>query len=238
MVRNEALLISTAGAFNDPTCALLINWFQRLAIIRANDDDTLWKLASEAIANEPLRQRIVEFSRHADFGIDDIRKQGDMILSLHNVYDSQGRPSGLASARFEDVESDGTVKFFQLAAPAINALDNGTTLVVDELDSRMHPNLTQKIISFFNSPTTNPRNAQLIFTLHDVGVMSARTLRRDQVWFAEKNSRGESRLFSLSDFNVRANSAFGKDYLQGLYGAIPVFGNFEEMFDSEEIAAL
>lgn len=115
-------------------------------------------------------------------------------MSSHVQYDDDGREVQTVSFPFADNESEGTVKYFQLAYPIIDALENGKRLVIDEIDSKMHPMLTGKIIELFNSKKTNPNHAQLIFTLHDTNLLSAKILRRDQVWFTQKDVYGATRL--------------------------------------------
>ena len=97
-------------------------------------------------------------------------------------------------------------------------------LVIDELDSRLHSNLTLKLVDFFHK--FNLRNAQLIFAVHDTSILNKDTFRRDQIWFVEKNQFGASELLSLADYKtdkVRNKSAFDKNYIQGKYGAVPYF---------------
>ena len=101
-------------------------------------------------------------------------------------------------------------------------------IVVDEFDAKLHPLLTQKIISTFNSPDTNPNNAQLIFATHDTNLLSNKIFRRDQIWFAEKNREDESTdIYPLSEIKeqngekIRRDRLYEKDYINGKYGAIP-----------------
>lgn len=119
---------------------------------------------------------------------------------------------------------------FQLAYPIIDALDNGKRLVIDEIDSKMQPKLTSKIIELFNSKATNPNRAQLIFTIHDTNILSAKILRRDQVWFTQKDAYGATKLYSLADYKVRNNASFEKEYLEGKYGGTPIIGDFSKLF--------
>ncbi len=136
-------------------------------------------------------------------------------------------PSG-ESVKFnlEEDESNGTQRFFALAGPILNAFDNGSTLVIDELDCSMHPLLTRKIIEMFHSNETNPKGAQLIFATHDSSIMDSSLFRRDQIWLTEKRRDGSTDLFSLHDIETRPRNteAFEKNYLAGRYGAVPKFG--------------
>lgn len=106
--------------------------------------------------------------------------------------------------------------------------------MIDEIDSKMHPKLTSKIIELFNSKTTNPNHAQLIFTIHDTNILSARILRRDQVWFTQKDPYGATKLYSLAEYKVRNNASFEKEYLEGKYGGTPIIGDFTKLFINED----
>lgn len=232
MVRDNALLLSTLAQFNDPTAVSFIGWLNETDVIFCSDEDAAWKNAVRHLDDNNMRQRIVEFSKYADLGINNIEKVNDHLISSHVAYDEEGRPEGNVSFSFEDNESEGTLKYFSLAYPILNALDHGHRIIIDEFDSKLHPLLTQHIISLFNSKETNPHHAQLIFTTHDTNLLSAGLFRRDQVWFTEKDRFGATSLYSLSDYKVRSNSPFERDYLSGKYGAIPVIGNINHVMNN------
>lgn len=234
MVRDNALLVSVAAQFNDEMAVSIVNWLNDTSIITSHDDEMMWKRAAIKLDDPNIRKRIVDFSRFADLGIEDIYKVNDEVVSSHVQYDDEGREMQTVSFPFASNESEGTVKYFQLAYPIIDALDNGKRLVIDEIDSKMHPKLTSKIIELFNSRETNPNHAQLIFTIHDTNILSARILRRDQVWFAQKDTYGATRLYSLADYKVRNNASFEKEYLEGKYGGTPIIGDFSKLFANTE----
>ena len=154
------------------------------------------------------------------------------ILTTHKKFDNSKKHIGNTSFSLDDDESFGTRKFFALTGPVLDAIENGYTLVVDELDSKLHPNLVCKIVSLFNSQKLNPKNAQLIFNTHDTNLLSSGLFRKDQVWFTEKDKYGEAKLFSLADFKsdtVRKNEAFEDNYIRGKYGAVPFLGFFDNL---------
>lgn len=133
-------------------------------------------------------------------------------------------------------ESLGTQRLFQLAGPVLDALETGSAVIVDELDSSLHPNLMKKLVALFSDRRSNPGGAQLLFTTHDVALLDSGLLRRDQVWFTEKNSAGRSELYSLYDFGKgddkpRKDESYLRRYLQGRYGAVPNFGPSLEDLD-------
>lgn len=154
------------------------------------------------------------------------------VLTSHKKYDDNNKLVGKVNLSLDDDESFGTRKFFALTGPVLDSLENGHTLVIDELDSKLHPNLVCKIVSLFNSKEKNPKNAQLLFNTHDTNLLSSGLFRRDQVWFTEKNKFGEGKLYSLADFkseDVRKNDPFEDNYIRGKYGAVPYLGYFDNL---------
>lgn len=234
MVRPNALLLSAAAQFNDAAAVEIIGWLTDTTVLSCSEEDLNWKDALRHFDDEAMRERIVAFSQYADLGIEDIEKSGDRVTSRHNQYDAEGRVAQSVSFPFLDNESEGTIKYFSLAYPIIEALDHGKRLIVDEFDSKMHPLLTERVISLFNSKETNPHGAQLIFTAHDSNLLSSGSFRRDQVWFTEKDRLGASKLFSLAEYKVRSGASFEKGYLAGKYGATPILGNMSNLFVTEE----
>jgi uncharacterized protein len=152
------------------------------------------------------------------------------VLALHPVFDDAGSESAVQPFPLTLLESQGTNKLFAFAGPVLATLDEGNVLLVDELDARFHPLLTQSLVRLFQSPETNPENAQLIFITHDTNLLSAGRFRRDQIWFVEKDRFGASHLYSLADFkNVRKEEPFEANYIGGRYGAIPFLGGWDRL---------
>ncbi|WP_331832347.1 AAA family ATPase [Pseudomonas sp. LH21] len=128
------------------------------------------------------------------------------------------------SVPFElDEESDGTQKLFRMLPVITTSLFMGAVLMIDELENSFHPHVAELIIKLFNDPLINTKNAQLVFSTHNVELMSPRLFRRDQIWFTQKNS-GSSVLYSLDEFDkttVTPKSPYGDWYADGRFGAIP-----------------
>ncbi len=232
MVRSNALLLSTAAQFNEPTSVSILRWMSDTKVIFCSEDEQLRSNAIKHLDNEPLRKRIIDFAKYADLGIENITKIDNRIVSDHMMYDDEGRKVNNVSFAFNRNESEGTIKYFSLAYPIIDALDNGKRIVIDELDSKLHPLLVKRIIALFNDAKTNPKGAQLLFTAHDTFLLGAGLFRRDQIWFTQKNSFGATELFSLAEYKVRSTSPFERDYLLGKYGATPIIGDIERIFNS------
>lgn len=153
------------------------------------------------------------------------------IESVHHLYDRKGASCGSVRFSFDEKESSGTRKLFDMSGPIFDTLEKGSVLVIDELDAKMHPLISQEIIRLFNSPEKNPQNAQLIFTTHDTHLLSTKMLRRDQVWFTEKNDAEQTDLYCLIDIVLpdgtkpRNDASYEKNYIAGRYGAIPYITN-------------
>ena len=208
-----------------------VHWLSDTLVVFSSEDEQLWNNAIKHLDDESLRKRVISFAKYADLGIENISKIDNRIVSDHRQYDDEGREVNSVSFAFNKNESEGTIKYFSLAYPIIDALDNGKRIVIDELDSKLHPLLVKKIVALFNDAQTNPKGAQLLFTAHDTFLLSAGLFRRDQVWFTQKDNFGATELFSLAEYKVRSTSPFERDYLLGKYGATPIFGDLEKIFN-------
>ena len=120
-----------------------------------------------------------------------------------------------------DRESAGTRRLLVVLDTVFRALDQGVPICVDELDASLHTYAAEEVLKLFCSRETNPKGAQLIATTHDINLMRSPVLRRDQVWLAEKDVGGATRLYPLTDIRTRSGDDFSKGYLQGRYGAVP-----------------
>lgn len=132
----------------------------------------------------------------------------------------------------QDEESEGTQKLFKMLPAILSALKLGYILIVDELENSFHPHIAELIIKLFNDPEINRNNAQIIFTTHNVELMSPKLFRRDQIWFTKKTN-GSSRLYSLDEFDkstVTSSSPYGDWYADGRFGAVPHF-KYKEICD-------
>jgi AAA15 family ATPase/GTPase len=134
-------------------------------------------------------------------------------------------------------ESEGTKKLFSFLPQVVSAINDGRIIIVDELDTKLHPKLLKHIIMLFKNPQINKKNAQLIFTSHDLATMRNDVFRRDEIWFAEKNTQGISMLYSLYDIrndgnkHIKSTAEFAKQYLEGRYGADPYLEKMENWED-------
>jgi hypothetical protein len=249
--RENALFLSVAAQFNQPVATQVLQWFSNLQVVMPEHDLPRRSIAFLEKAEQPERlfefirladqsisrlgideveypvSDLPEFFRDIvlkEKGISSKEEQNvsmNKLVSHHHAYNDQGERVGQEKFDFSN-ESKGTRRLFYLAGLIFHALDHGSALVVDELECSLHPKLTRFIINIFHSKKANPKNAQLIFATHDLSLFSRRFFRRDQLWMVRKNDVGVSELYALSDFKVRADASYDKDYMQGRYGAVPV----------------
>jgi AAA15 family ATPase/GTPase len=240
--RPNALYFSTAIQLNNEQLKAVFDWFKlRLRVFDSvrgfNPGYTV-----KRCGKDEDRKRVVEFMNSADLSIADIQLKEtvfsadvlprDMPAAIKDEFlkDMAGR--ALIETRFfhRDVdtqesvefsaeeESDGTRALFAFAGPWLDVIENERVLVVDELDTSLHPLLVHYLVKRLHH---TGKKAQLIFTTHDTTLLSQKLLRRDQVWFMEKNAKSATRLYPLSDFSPRDNEAVERGYLNGRYGGIP-----------------
>lgn len=240
--RPNALFFSTAIQWNNEQLKPAFDWFKlRLQVL-----DSVGGLSSgytlERCGKDEERKKIVAFMNSADLSIADIQLK-ETAFSADTL--PKGIPADLkeklltdmAGSKFvellflhkdahtqeavafdESEESDGTLALFAFAGPWLDVIENERVLVVDELDTSLHPLLVHHLVKRLHHEGTK---AQLIFTTHDTTLLSQKLLRNDQVWFMEKDDKGASRLYPLSDFSPRDNEAIERGYLNGRYGGIP-----------------
>ena len=151
----------------------------------------------------------------------------DLKGKIEVEFEHKTEPTGKNISFSPPEESDGTRRFFELAGPWLLAILKGMTLLVDELETSLHPYLVRELIKFIQNPKLKRRGAQLIFATHDVTLLDPELFRRDQIWFTEKDEHSGTRLYPLSDYKLRKGEAMQKGYLAGRYGAIPIIEAFE-----------
>lgn len=249
--RENALFLSVCAQFNGKISTDILTWVRYVNFISGLHDHGLG-VTVKKLKEPEQKRRIMEITRIADLCIDDIEgstekptlenlpkdmpeemkkdilKRDMMFVELktvHRKFGANKEEVGKVTFDIEENESGGTQKYLSMAGPILDTIENGKILVIDELDARLHPLLTQAIVALFNSPA-NRTNAQLIFASHDTGLLNNKLFRRDQIWFTEKDHYGATSLYSLVELRgVRKEASFGKDYVLGKYGAIPFIGD-------------
>lgn len=253
LTRHNALFLSVVAQFNGELSRKILRWFRGLGISSGLNDRSYRLYTIQNLEKDRYRDEIIDFVRRLDLGISDIEIEHEItdyqqslpgfgveprpitrsvVKTAHRKFDIEGKPSTIENFNLDLHESEGTRKLFAFAGPIIDTLQSGKILIVDELDARLHPLITCAIIDLFNSVRNNPHRAQLVFTTHDTNLLSNKLFRRDQIWFAEKDKKGATHLYSLVEFKVRNDASFEKDYVSGRYGAIPFIGDLSKVVET------
>ena len=234
--RPTSLFLNVADALNGQIAESVKTYLTDYIIVSSNDLP-FRDLSIRYLENETDKKMLLELLHYADLGITDLAKV-DIPDSLpesvkkrlgNGLVSIRQGDNGLINSPFDLNESEGTKKFFNYSSLLLMALKMGKAVILDEFDAQFHPLLSKKIIELFHA-STNQKSAQLLFVTHDTHLLDARLMRRDQIYFVEKNQKGESSFYSLADFKgIRNDASFEKDYIKGKYGAIPFLGNFEQL---------
>lgn len=248
--REDVLFLSWANFCNNEMAMKIYKWFEAIQIFDADDTNQLLSVTVNYMEeHENGKKDIVELMNKLGIPIDDFEmeitddKMSETLMAAlkksykekfknmmnvknidlkvkQKVYDKNWENYTMSDFGFE-LESAGTRKLFEIAGPIISAINNGSVVLIDEIDARLHPALVRHLVMMFNSLSQNPNNAQLICNTHDVTLLDE-DIRRDQIYFLEKDEYGVSKLYSLCDFKgIRKDSKILKQYLLGVYGALP-----------------
>jgi AAA15 family ATPase/GTPase len=210
--------------------------------------------AVSTLENNKEIDRIINFIRHLDSGIvgyrrseievpEDAQKIQQEVLTFLSKFlkDDQLREVTSATAISIELahrgctgqsiyfnmarESAGTRRLLVLMDAAFRALNRGSPLIIDELDVSLHTQACEAIIAMFSLPELNPKGSQLIATTHNTNLLNPKLLRRDEIWFTEKDPEGATQVYPLTDIRTRHGDNLEKGYLQGRYGAVPYLGD-------------
>lgn len=239
--RSNSLFLSMAVQLNSESLRPVFDWFSSSLVIFNEHNKLNPQTSLQMLKDSSGRKQICDFLSAADISISDIElvtqkvpgqtvhfdlTAGKTEIRNEEVEKQQLRfshvtPHGKAVFDLMD-ESGGTRNLLFLAGPVLEILQKGLTLVIDELDTSLHTLLVRELVHLFHQPDINTGGAQLIFTTHDTSLLDApNLLRRDQIWFVEKDQDQASTLVSLSEFSPRKNEALERGYLIGRYGGIP-----------------
>lgn len=261
--RPNGLFLSTCDMLNVEEAKEIFSWFRKLVIVDGLETEkeefsivSLWK-------SEGPREDIKSYFSKLHLNIldldvttkpfdiaelpvsmpDDLKqslansmsgRSTHTIFTEHRYYDKSGKPSDkTVKWKLDEKESAGTKKAFQMSGPVVYTLAVGGILVIDEIEAKMHPIMTLHTIQLFLDKNTNPNQGQIIFATHDTNLLSYCPIRRDQIYFCEKNGWESTEIYSLSDFTYkddkkeRPDADKEKRYFEGRYGAIPMLGNFK-----------
>ena len=242
-LEKQVLIVSLGAKLKVNKCKDIRDWFMANEFADFGDPFTNFflsrRLPKGFVDDNSVQKKVIEyftsFDEHIkDFEIEKLPNDADSkeetykISSLHKKIDSD-----TFAAIPLNMESAGTLKMFALYPELQDVLEKGSVFFIDELNARLHPLLVRNFLLTFLNPEINTRHAQLIFTTHDTWQLSNQLLRRDEVWFTEKDEQGISKLYSLADFidesgaKIRKDESYEKNYLIGKYGAIPTLKSID-----------
>ena len=239
-LKDKTLLVSLGASLNIDKLIQVQEWFINTRTIDfSNSFNNMLReniLPSKLSESEEIKKDLVSFINSFDDSIIDIEVEkisaiDDNDNDNYRVFTIHKSDKETSTARISmNEESSGTKKMFSLYQTLLDVLEKGTVFFADELDIKLHPLLMRNILLTFTDKEKNPDNAQLIFTTHNTIYMDMDLLRRDEIWFVEKDN-GVSKLYSLDDITnekgekVRKDSNYEKHYLLGNYGAVPYLKN-------------
>lgn len=243
LTRSNSLFLSCAAQNNHIQLLPLFNWFhahrgdldragtrQRAQHLRAIFSEQLTLFPELNRSRSDAQHTIVDLLRAADLGIVDIRIGQADGPTPTGIFLKHRAAKGVDGWLALEEESAGTATLLTLAPRLLRALEHGALFSVDELEASLHPALGLELLKLFQDPKRNQLGAQLIFTTHDSNLLGnmlgERPLRRDQIWFTEKDDEGATHLYPLTDFRPRAEENIERGYLQGRYGAVPFLSGF------------
>ena len=262
--RDNALFLSVIDQFNGVIAKKIMNWFNNFITISGLTHEEYELVTFKMLRKKNTAKTIGDFYDQLDLGFDGISFNKEKfnpesipkdipealvkflvkdmdgafqfkINTLHKKYNKENKKVSDVEFDMRSQESAGTNKVFNISGSIFDVLQDGGVLVIDELDSSLHPLLTLAITKLFNSEKANSKNAQLIITTHDTNLFSYGKYRRDQIYFVEKDKYGASDLYSLVEYReedgtkVRKDRSFENDYIQGRYGAIPFIGDISKI---------
>ncbi len=254
--RSNALFLSLVAQLNGELSQKIIAWFDNIVFAHAvcGRGDDGGNKTEEFLYEGKYKPFILSMLKNADVDIEDVEvsvfdkikstKTGkeiendfeeSLVTTYHKLFDEKNKFVELEGFDMYEDESSGTIRWFNLLGHFIDALINGKIIVSDEIDSRLHTFLVQSILRKFNAASNT--KAQFICTVHDTNLQDSELLRRDQIYFVDKDKFGASTLYPLSDFKTRNDHNYEMNYLKGRYGGIPFINgslNPLEISDNEK----
>lgn len=249
LTRPNSLFLSAAAQNDHPELTTIANYIT--AIRSARHPAFPWATKWEESVVSEHKRNILDFMNDIEVGITDVRKKErelskkdiELREALNNALNEIGKPTQPLEDKVPSLEiahsgkngesiflrysneSAGTKNLITKLPMIFDALESGQSLFIDELNDSLHTLACEKIIALFSSKATNPKGAQLVTTTHDTNLLRSGFLRRDQIWFTEKDSEGATHLYPLTDFRTRKDDNLARGYLEGRYGAVPFSGS-------------
>ncbi len=242
--KSNSLFLSTAKMLNSKEhsdkLTSVFDWITQTLIVFDFSESSKDSLTIKQCQVPIKKQKIIQFLQAADLNIMDIQLETNKPLSKTIPLKAEQKAEKHSSLQFwhrlnnsddkvpfaPSEESEGTQKLFALIGPLMDILANGQILVIDEFDNSLHPMTVRFLVKLFHNRAVNKGKAQIVFTTHDSSILDSTLMRRDQIWFVQKDRKQATQLYALTDFQPRPNEALQRGYLDGRYGALPCLTEF------------
>lgn len=247
----NSLLLPRLDQLNNVVAKRIMRWFYDVHVLSGSYSSDYGGYSASHFDDDDFHGKMMRILQLADSSIEDVsvkkqemyvrelpihirmklpRDAKGMSVESQTVLVSRRDSNGeRVSFDIDEKESEGTRKMFELSGPLTDILNTGSILVIDEMEAKLHPLLTRKLVGLFRSAEWNPKNAQLVFVTHDATLLLHAGLRRDQIWFCEKGRSCASELYCLSEVKAsekaRREDNLEKKYLEGRFGAVPRFAD-------------
>ncbi|MGN0621415.1 MAG: ATP/GTP-binding protein [Porcipelethomonas sp.] len=245
VVKDNALCLSMASFLNNETATMIVSTITNIQVVNMAAMRGLSNLDEETFSAKK-KEEYLKILKSADPTLEDIQVEFNEekvekrslesedfenravvlksvrvdVKSTHNIYDNH-KAVERSVLPFLQIESNGTIKLLNILPTIFDTLSTGNILIVDEIENGLHPTVVKKMIELFYNPETNPYNAQLICTTHNVQLIDE-SVQRDEVWLMDKNTYGESSIIHISDIpGLRNHDKLGQKMIQGAFGAMP-----------------
>ncbi len=259
--RKNALFLSVASQWNVNKAEIIDKWIASIYTIHGLADENYRVHTIDLLKNKKYTEIIKKFIQKADLGINSIdvidvpikleevlkripkelksafrenykERSETAVFTIHSKFNDKNEIIGNVPFLLDKSESEGTKKYFNLVGLFLTALLEGRLIVMDEFDARLHTLLSKAIIKLFNSSKIKSK-AQLLVASHDTALLDRALLRRDQIYFVEKNKIGATQVVSLVEYKPRKDSPYDRNYLEGKYGGIPFIEDLESLITNE-----
>ncbi len=245
VVKNNALCLSMASFLNNKLATLIVSTITNIQVVNMAAMRGLSNLSEESFSAEQ-KEKYLRILKSADPTLEDIQVEFNEekvekraldsedfenrsvvlksvrvdVQSTHNIYEDH-KAVERSILPFLQIESNGTIKLLNILPTIFDALSTGNILIVDEIENGLHPTVVKRMIELFYNPETNPHNAQLICTTHNILLINE-AVQRDEVWLMDKNEYGESSMKHISDISgLRSYDKLGQKMIEGAFGAMP-----------------
>ena len=256
--RNNALFISVASQWNVKVAQKIVDYIDSIISVQGLNDREYRDITIDLLKNNSYTELIQKFIQKADLGINGInvidvpityenleksipeglreifkeqfeKRKPTTLISEHKVFDKDNNFVRMEPFLFQKSESEGTKKYFNLIGLIIIAIKENRPIIIDEFDAKLHSLLSKAILKLFNSNKIRT-TSQLLVACHDTSLIDRNILRRDQIYFVEKDYKGSTNIITLAEYKPRKESPFDKNYLDGKYGGIPIIDDLESIF--------